>query len=131
MTTYTTADVNGQTMPFAVALRDGNDTPVAMHFTMRVPVSFEDLTAALWVALLGGLSLYDLADDEFLADTAFQTLLAESAADITDARLMLEELTPADDQYAAARATRRRVHEVFGPLLTPRQRDREPVGVAL
>lgn len=112
--TMTSGTVAGHSCQFAVALRDGNPTPVVTQVSMTVPMSLEDIEAVLW-SVSPGMDGADWADDDYLHGLIAGTVLADSYAYIEGARLHLESLTPGCDEYEFAQWLRWRVRQLYAP----------------
>lgn len=125
--TMTSGTVAGHACRFAVALRDGNPTPVVTQVSMTVPMSLEDIEAVLWF-VSPGLDDADWADDDYLHGLIAGTVLADSFTSIEAARLRMEALTPGSDEYEFAQWLRRRVRQLYAPEPV-RHRERELAAV--
>lgn len=124
------ARMAGHAVEFTAVHREDNETPVAVHIEMSVPVSLEDIEATLWIRLNGGMTFDELTDDDFVRSMVAETLLAEGGSSVTDARFALAGFRPRTSEYVIARQIRRRVREVFGTPARGRARAarRELVG---
>jgi len=125
--TMTSGTVAGHACRFAVALRDGNPTPVVAQVSMTVPVSLEDIEAVLWF-VSPGLDDADWADDDYLHGLVAGTVLAENFTAIESARLQMAALTPGSDEHGFALWLRQRVRQLYAPDAV-RQPERELAGV--
>jgi len=126
--TMTSGTVAGHACRFAVALRDGNPTPVVTQMSMTVPLSLEDIEAVLWF-VSPGLDDADWADEEYLHGLVAGTVLAENFTAIEAARLQMAAVTPGSDEYEFAQWLRRRVRQLYPPEpVRPRERELAGVG---
>lgn len=112
--TMTSGTVAGHSCRFAVALRDGNPTPVVTQVSMTVPMSLEDIEAVLW-SVSPGMDEADWSDDDYLHGLIAGTVLADSYTYIEAARFHLESLTPGSDEYEFAQWLRWRVRQLYAP----------------
>jgi hypothetical protein len=128
----TTGTMAGHAVKFTAVHREENETPVAVELTMALPLSLEDIEAALWIVINGGMTFDELTDDDFVRQMVAETLLAEGGSSVTDARLALASFRPRTSEYVIARQIRRRVREVFGTKARGRSQaaSRELAGVA-
>lgn len=128
-----TGTVGGYGAEFIAAHRQYNETPVALHVTVTVPMSLEDVTAALWW-LVADWPRRDL--DKVLTDTAFlHRMVLESVTgagldELEDARLGLAEIRPRTAAHKALARVRARVTELYGTATAPAPRGELVAGVA-
>lgn len=125
--TMTSGTVAGHACRFAVALRDGNPTPIVAQVSMTVPLSLEDIEAVLWW-VSPGMDDADWADDDYLHGLIAGTVLADSYTDIEGARLHLASLTAGSDKYEFAQWLRQRVRQLYATE-SVRQPERELAAV--
>ncbi|MCA1194437.1 hypothetical protein [Saccharopolyspora sp. 6V] len=112
---FAKGSIGGHGVVFQAAHRDGNDTPAAVQVSMTVPMSYEDIVAALYIVATGGMGLDELADDDMVRRVVVETLLSEDSAFLTSVSVDLEEARSGSAEYALAQALRARVVEVFAP----------------
>jgi hypothetical protein len=105
--------------------RQENSTPVALELTMTVPMSLDDVTAALWI-LLGFWPREELDDAlndaDFLRQQVLETVLAAGASELENARMSFGKQAPGTPAFSALASIRARVSELYGPATTPRPR---------
>ncbi|RCW37490.1 hypothetical protein DFQ14_1277 [Halopolyspora algeriensis] len=123
-----TADVGGRSVEYTPTHREATETPAALSMSVTVPMSLEDITAALWLVIDGGMPLDELDDIEFTHRMVVETLITEGSAAVTDARHALAELKPGTARANVAVAVRAKVAELYGQAAMPAQR-RNLVGV--
>lgn len=110
--------VGRHTARFIPEHRQDNDTPEALELSLTVPMSLEDVTAALWY-LVGCWPLDEL--DEALADAAYlhglvlEVVLTAGMAEVDSERHSLARFTPGTEGYEALCRLRARVAELYGP----------------
>lgn len=81
--------IGGQSVRFSPVHREFNDTTSVLTVTVSVPVSYEDMTAALWVAVHGGSTLGEVLDD--VHTVIVEELFNDNGA-VDAARLAIAEL---------------------------------------
>jgi hypothetical protein len=118
--------VGSNTTRFLPVHRQENETPVALELSLTVPMSLEDVTAALWY-LVGAWPLDEL--DDALNDAAWlhrmvlEVVLAMGAEALESERLSLAQIKPGTAGAGALSRLRARVAELYGP---PRPRRGKP-----
>jgi hypothetical protein len=113
-----TGTLAGHTAMFEPLHRAANTSPVAFTATVTLPLSFEDMVAALWVATAG------MPFDEIDADPAsqysvFQMVLSTVVSFndlVSDARYEIDKIRPGTDDHAALLTTRALVAATFSGL---------------
>lgn len=127
-TTMTTGTVAGQAAEFIPVHRQDNDTPVALTLTMTLPMSLEDVTAALWF-LVADWPHEEIADA--LADADYvHRLVLESATcagfdELESVRLGFADIEPGTLAHEVLIVIRARVAELYGPPRPRRARSCE------
>jgi hypothetical protein len=115
-TTMATGTIAGHHTEFTPIHREGNPTPVAFEVTMTVPMSTEDIVAALWVTLNSGYTMADLLNPpcpRFAAQAiVLETLLAEGAR-VQEALVEIPEVRPGTEEGALLAQLRAFVAEQF------------------
>ncbi|MDR7301630.1 hypothetical protein [Haloactinomyces albus] len=116
-----TGHVDGRPVEFIPTHRDGNTSPATMRVSMTVPVSLEDVTAALWILVDGGMAIEELEDDEFAHMMVVETLFAEGGTAIAAALAVMDDLPPGSERAETAAMLRARVDKLYGqPLASTR-----------
>jgi hypothetical protein len=114
--TTATATMAGRTAAFLPMYRDGNDTPIAFHATITLPVSYADLVAALWV-VTAGTPLDELdtdPTDRFGIPAMVMDALVNDNAGVTDALAAIDNITPGSPLAADLARVRAAVTAAFG-----------------
>lgn len=104
---------------FRPMYRDGNDTPIALYATVTLPMSYDDLVAALWV-VTAGIPLEDMdpnPTDEFGILTLTVDILVNDNRGVTNALAEIDTITPGSPLAADLARVRAAVTATFG--LTP------------
>lgn len=108
--------IAGHARSFRAPHRDGNDTPITTTVTLSVPMSHEDVEAALWWLLRDeGVTFDDIADDGDAVWFLLESLIGHGTWAVESYRLDLADLTPADPNYEHLVRLRRRVEALVGP----------------
>lgn len=116
-----TGTVGRHTAEFHPSHRDGNDSAVMTHMHLALPVSHEDLVAALWVLVRGGLEPADLDEDAFAHRAVLDTVLSIGTFELGHMREEIAAMFPGTDDYELVRQLRRRVTALYGPAPAPRR----------
>lgn len=117
------ATIGDRTATFLPAHRDGTDTPAALTLNVALPVSHDDLAAALWLLVCNyGLTLAELDDDANAHMVIVDTLVGESATNVESARFAADALTAGTDDHQLYTAVRARVDALYGPAPQPARR---------
>lgn len=78
-----------------------NTTPVLMYATVTVPLSYDDIVAAVWTAT-AGMSLDEVDGDPAgcfgLAKLVLETLVSDNAG-VSEARYAIQEIRPGNADY--------------------------------
>jgi hypothetical protein len=119
MTYYAQGRIAGHDVQFVAPYREANPSPVALHATVTVPLSLEDITAALWIIAEDGMSVDELYDTEFARQAVLETLLNCGSSELADAQDTLARLRPGDADYQVANEFRTGTVAVFGPYSDP------------
>lgn len=118
--------VNGRKVKFIASNREYEDTSVVAVVALTVPISLDDVAAALWIMVLGGLTFDELADDDVALSEIMSTVYNDGSLAIVNARCEMDELEPhSGAHWAIAQAARQRAAQLFGTTSTvPAQRGR-------
>lgn len=116
-TPRTLGQVNGHRAQFIPTHRQDNDTPVTATMLLAIPVSVEDVTAALmWVS--DGMSkteLVEILDDEgVVRELAMEMVFALGGDGLERERLALAKVKPNSWDSVRLPLIRGRVAELFG-----------------
>jgi hypothetical protein len=127
----TTGTVGGHAGEFIPVHRQENDTPVALTLTMTLPMSLEDVTAALWF-LVADYPRDEL--DDVLGDPPYlHRLVLESAHcagfdELESVRLGFADIEPGTLAHEFLTLVRTRVADLYGPPRPRRARSCETAG---
>lgn len=111
-----TGTVAGRAAEFVAVHRQENDTPATASLTMTVPMSLEDITAALWILVSDGYPVADLREDgpAHVHALVLETVLAEGCSALDVARLNLASIAAGSQQHSALCELRSLVTELYG-----------------
>lgn len=123
-TARTTGTINGHNVEFTSLHREDNDTPVTTSVTVTMPMSVEDLAAALWILVTGGMTFEELTDDQVARELVLETVFAEGGLKLADARQAMSATRPRTTEHRLARQVQARAVEVFGTPAVPAPRAR-------
>jgi hypothetical protein len=117
------ATINGQTTQFEAHHRMDNPTPAAFEVSFTVPVSFEDIVAAVWVMgnIYGG-ELNDFTDDPadtFSIHTVVTAMLFNHNNEVGDAHAAIARVQPGTDLAEFLDQVRARVAAAYGLPVGP------------
>ena len=113
-----TGTVAGQTGTFLAPHRDGNPSVASTTVTLAFPMSHEDIEAAFWLVLDGGVELAELADPDAADEYLFDTVLALGTAVIDKQRRALTRLRPGSSDHTHYLVLRDHVAQLYGPRPT-------------
>ncbi|MFJ8912047.1 hypothetical protein [Amycolatopsis sp. NPDC102389] len=124
-TPRTLGQVNGHRAQFIPIHRQDNDTPVAATMVLAIPMSVEDVTAAL-MSITDGMSRKELSevlgDDNVVRELAMETVFGLGGFGLERARLDLAKVKP--NSWDAVRLTL--VRDCAADLFGGRTRGRIP-----
>jgi hypothetical protein len=90
------ARLGDQAVTFTPIYREGNTTVPVITFTASLPLSAEDVTAALWLLVCDGVPVSELADSPaWTHELVSETVLA-NAGDLDEVRRTLALVKPGD-----------------------------------
>lgn len=105
---------------FIPTLREDAEQPAMMDLSMRLEISIEDATAALWLALRDGLELSTLHDERLVHEMVLEKLLAEGGNAVAAARDEMNEQKPGTSEARTTHALRTITTRLYGTAGTPR-----------
>ncbi len=115
--------LGGEPMSFPAAHRDSNSTAITTTVVFTVPMSHEDVEAALWQLVRDeGVTFNDLADDRNARWLLLDSILGRGVTAIESYRMDLEALSPVDPAYPMMLRLRTRVEALIGPRPGRRRR---------
>jgi hypothetical protein len=119
-TTPASATIAGQTTGFLPMYRDGNTSPVVFTAVISLPLSVDDLVAAVWV-LTYGCPLDEIPLDPGerygLPAMVMDTLVGNNF-EVTNALALIPEIQPGSEDYALLCQVRAVVAQAF-PVASP------------
>ncbi|WP_139219495.1 hypothetical protein [Actinopolyspora alba] len=105
---------------FIPTLREDAEQPATTDLSMRLEISLEDATAALWLALRDGLELSALDDEHLVHEMVLEKLLAEGGNAIATARDEMHHQKPGTHEARTTHALRTITTLLYGTAKTPR-----------
>lgn len=122
MTATLTADtatgtIAGHTTQFTPLHREGNTTPALLQMTTTIPLSYEDIVAAVWVLTSFGSDLADLPTDTNNPNNLYSLVMntiMTSNTQVTDALYEIQNIRPGTDEHADLTDIRALVATAFG-----------------
>lgn len=93
-----TGSIAGHEAQFTPLHRQGNDTPVALYATVTVPLSYEDVVAALWHAVSGGITLPELDNPATVHWIVLDTI-TNAMPEVEQACLTIADMTAGGEQW--------------------------------
>jgi hypothetical protein len=122
MTATLTADtatgtIAGHTTQFTPLHRDGNTTPVQFQMTATMPLSYEDIVAAVWVLACDGFDLADMptdTSDPFNIYRLVMTTVMTNNSGMADALYEVQDIRPGTEHHVILTDIRALVTAAFG-----------------
>ncbi|GAB3546217.1 hypothetical protein J2S53_002823 [Actinopolyspora lacussalsi] len=99
---------------FIPTLREDAEQPATVNLSMRLEISLEDATAALWLALRDGLELSALDDEYLVHEMVLEKLLAEGGNAIAAARDEMNQQKPGTHEARTTQALRTITTRLYG-----------------
>lgn len=106
------------TTTFSPAHRVGNDTTAVLACTVTMPLSFEDVVAALWVAARNGILQEDMTRPDDLHAVVVYTLVNHNT-DVAAARRELDDVADGSPEWQAAMQLTMAVVRAYGNSAPP------------
>lgn len=107
------ARLGDQSVAFTPIYREGNTTVPVITFTACLPLSAEDVTAALWLLVRDGVPVGDLADSpSWTHELVCETVVA-NAGELDEVRRSLARMTPTAHGWADLAALRTLVERLY------------------
>lgn len=114
-TPMATATFAGESVRFAPTHREFNDTPVAMNVEVSLPLSLEDITAALWLVIDGGMTFADAFESPQRTHAlVLETMFGNGGCDVASALVDIAEVRPGSFEHGVVSELRQRVHALYG-----------------
>jgi hypothetical protein len=99
---------------FMPIYREANTAPATVTMTVALPLSLEDITAALWIVISGGDTVGRLRDDpQWTHELVCETVVAE-AGKLEEIRLELDAMCQLDEGWSELVALRALVACLYG-----------------
>ncbi|MGW4831336.1 hypothetical protein ACWEOG_27395 [Amycolatopsis japonica] len=118
-TPKTVGSVDGHRVQFIPTHRQDNDTNVVTSLVMAIPVSIEDVTAALMFLTWGASAADVVAElgrpDDAVRGTVMETMFCIGGDELSSQRMRLDEIEPGSWDATRLEMVRARVSELFGP----------------
>ncbi|OLZ43417.1 hypothetical protein [Amycolatopsis keratiniphila] len=118
-TAKTFGQVDGHRVQFIPTHRQDNDSQVVTSLVMAIPVSIEDITAALMFLTFGASKTDVIAElgrpDDEVRGTVMETVFCLGGDDLESHRLGLDEIEAGSWDAQRLEMIRTRVSELFGP----------------
>jgi hypothetical protein len=129
-TPTTTGMVGRHRADFIPVHRECNNTPAALTVTLAVPMSLEDITAVLWVAICGtGMPVCELAaDPQWVHRVVCETVFAVGGFKVDDTRRDIVDIRVGHTDYPTLTELRHLVSRLYATPAAPAPR-RDLVGV--